>query len=256
MTMAYRRTLNAEQIRSYHEQGYAPLGSILSPDELSAIRSDELRLRSFTDLEAARARSRFNIFMNRSCHYSEPLRGLCTRGLHLQAVRQIIGPNVCFWHDQFVIKLPDDGTEDSVFPWHQDNAYTCFDPPTNLTVWTALDDVGHDNGCVWVIPASHRRGLLPHSQQEDRFAGYKFVEPQNEDAAVPLILKTGEAVVFSGSLLHRSTSNKTDRPRRALFMEYCDAGATYSPHDQPVTQSAYSWVVAGQAPWRAPCKEQ
>ena len=48
------------------------------------------------------------------------------------------------------------------FPWHQDDGYTPVAPSPYLTLWLALNDATEDNGCIWVLPGSHKCGLVEH----------------------------------------------------------------------------------------------
>jgi hypothetical protein len=75
---------------------------------------------------------------------------------------QLLGPNVCLTHQQFVTKLPDASEQRSDIPFHQDNGYGRLEPPLDLTVWVALVDTDERNGCLWIVPGSHRLGLLDH----------------------------------------------------------------------------------------------
>src|SRR5215210_2615116 len=63
-----------------------------------------------------------------------------------------------YW-EQAVAKPPQARTE---LPWHQDNGYTPLIPEEFVTCWLALDDADVENGCIWVIPGSHRNGTLAY----------------------------------------------------------------------------------------------
>ncbi len=75
-------------------------------------------------------------------------------------------------------------------------------------VWLALDDATVDNGCLWVIPGSHRRGVLYPARDwaDPRFDGTPEAHgfPHDADEAVPVELPAGAALIFDGYLLHRS----------------------------------------------------
>ena len=79
-----------------------------------------------------------------------------------------------------------------------------LEPPLDLTVWIALDDCTLDNGCLWVLPRSERRGLLPHRP----IGGLRGVAVDESGVALPM--RAGDAVLFGGLLLHRSLPNTTD----------------------------------------------
>ncbi|HEY8667864.1 MAG TPA: phytanoyl-CoA dioxygenase family protein, partial [Tepidisphaeraceae bacterium] len=100
--------------------------------------------------------------------------------------------------------------------------------------------VDERNGCVWVIPESHKRGLLPHKASGASW----YITVPADSAGIPVRMKAGEAVAFSGFMLHRSLANRTPRPRRAFFMEYSD-----SPDDSEKTMGLHPeplWMARGQ----------
>lgn len=239
--------LTPSQLTQFREEGYVILGRILDDAMLEDMRREELRFRQ-VKLAANPGLINQTIFASQVCHYSEPVRRLGLQGAHLPIVNQLVGPNVALWFTQFVTKNPDAASGKSEFPWHQDNGYVAVDPATNITVWVALDDVDERNGCVWVIPGSHRQGRLDHHKKsEDNW----HLAVKVEGEGIPAILKAGEAIAFTGLTLHRSKLNHTDKPRRAFFMEYCQADARYSrdlKDWQPVITSPDAWLVSGSVP--------
>ncbi len=228
--------LSSQQIEQYRSEGYVMLGRVLNDATLEQLRAEEGRFRGDPGKE-------LTIFRAQLANASAPIRRFITGGPHLEAVKQLVGPDLSLWWNQMVTKLPDAASNRSEFPWHQDAGYLELRPATSITLWFALDDVDERNGCVWVMPRSHKRGLLPHAKKnEDSW----HMTVQVEGDGIPAVLKAGEAVAFTGQTLHRSKYNHTDKPRRAFFVEYCDANATMAPDWKPVMESPNSWVVAGQ----------
>ncbi|MGH9231035.1 MAG: phytanoyl-CoA dioxygenase family protein [Acidimicrobiales bacterium] len=123
-----------------------------------------------------------------------------------------------YW-EQAVAKPPRARTE---LPWHQDNGYTPLDPEEYVTCWLALDDADLDNGCLWVIPRSHRAGTLEHHNGPGPF---RVGHDGPDRDGVPVPVARGSVLAFSSLLLHRSGPNTTDRPRRAWIIQYCGAAA-------------------------------
>ena len=238
--------LTDQQLTQYHEQGYISPGRIVDDATLERLRAEEARFRGTPGPEE------LTIFRSQLCHHSPVLRQFCLGGAHLDPIQQLIGPNVCLWFNQFVTKLPDSKSGRSEFPWHQDNGYVPIEPTTNLTIWIALDDVDEQNGCVWVVPGSHKGGLLPHRSPN---AGSWHLTVAVDGDGVPAKLKAGEAVIFTGLTLHRSKLNHTNKPRRAFFIEYTDATAHYTKsggEPQPVATAGHSWIARGQIGWPPP----
>lgn len=110
----------------------------------------------------------------------------------------------------------------TVLPWHQDGGDQWrLDRDPLVTIWTALDPATIANGCVQIIPGSHRLGLLStwgHTITPEQEAQYC-----PEDKTVYLELEAGESVLLHNWALHRSDVNKTDIPRRAFSVCYMDA---------------------------------
>ncbi|NJN50843.1 MAG: phytanoyl-CoA dioxygenase family protein [Gammaproteobacteria bacterium] len=127
-------------------------------------------------------------------------------------------------------------------PWHQDNGYGQLAPPSDLTVWIALDVCTIDNGCLWVLPGSHRSGLLEHAP-----AG-ALRATRVDEPGIPIAMAAGDALLFNGMLLHRSLPNTTQTTRVALYLRYCDPHVVMVDQaNKPVLDDGFSWMVAGEA---------
>jgi phytanoyl-CoA hydroxylase len=236
-------SLSPEQIARYREDGFVALGKILADDEIAVLRAEEERFRLPV---AYGGRANQTLFVNiQLCHRSAAIRRFCTAGGQIGAVVQLLGPNVCLTHQQFVTKLPDQNEQRSDIPFHQDNGYGQLDPPLDLTVWVALVDTDERNGCLWIVPGSHRAGLLDHGQAQ---LNPLLRETNVEASAVALPMRAGEAVAFGGFTLHRSGPNHSEAARPGLFVRYCDPHVRMvSEGNRPVLEDPHSWMVAGEA---------
>lgn len=116
----------------------------------------------------------------------------------------------------------------SPFPWHQDAPYWAFgcahlDELVSLQLY--LDDATERNGCLWMIPGSHRRGVLPTYQDRGVLGRlYTDVESHPGEAPVALEAPAGSLIYFDGYVVHGSRSNRSRKSRRALVITY-QAGA-------------------------------
>lgn len=244
-----RRELTAAELARYWEQGFLRLGRIFDDPQLEALRAAEARFRRFPQLSLGDGKTVLpdtsTIFRNQLANYSEPVREVYLRGGHIGWLRQIIGPTVCGFFNQFVTKLPDQNLQTAEFPWHQDNGYGNRATSTNVTIWCALDDVDERNGCVWIVPGSHQAGLLPHQASGTSW----HLTVHAPDDGVPAVLQAGEAVAFSGLTLHRSLANHTDQPRRAFFMQYGDYAESAQLNDNPRLVTTPLYLVCGALPY-------
>lgn len=216
----------------YAREGYVCVRQLLAPCDIAVLRREAVRFDGGRGLGVHA----------QLVHRSEFVRNFVTHGPQIAYAIALLGPNVCFTHQQFVIKNPDTRAERTDVPWHQDNGYGRLDPPLDLTVWIALDDCTADNGCLWVLPGSHHGGLRRH----DRQGALRAALVTESGVAVPMA--AGDALLFGSLLLHRSLPNATARSRIALYLRYCDpAVVMVDPGNRPVLEDGFSWMVAGEA---------
>ncbi|MCE9615022.1 MAG: phytanoyl-CoA dioxygenase family protein [Lentisphaerae bacterium] len=133
----------------------------------------------------------------------------------IQAVERLAGGPVRLFQDMALIKPPRGGREK---PWHQDKAY--FDYPLDtrvVGVWIALDEVTVANGCMHVMPGSHREGPQPHFTRRDWQICDTHIMGKS-CVAVPL--PPGGLLFFDGLLAHGTPPNTSHLRRRALQFHY------------------------------------
>ena len=114
---------------------------------------------------------------------------------------------IAAFRSMFMNKPAGKGTK---LPWHQDR-------------WNALDPATRENGCVRVIPDSHRFGVLNPSHGSGFLTDDMASEQCRDEDAVDLVLEPGEAVLLHNWLLHGSDKNRSPQSRRALSVCYMDA---------------------------------
>ena len=110
---------------------------------------------------------------------------------------------------------------------HQDNFYLKAEPGTCVAAWMALDKVDQANGCLEVIPGSHRWPILCTEKADTKVSFTDITVPlPDADAAVPVEMEAGDVLFFHGALVHGSAPNiTTDRFRRALIGHYIQGEA-------------------------------
>ncbi|WP_308635290.1 phytanoyl-CoA dioxygenase family protein [Paenibacillus silvisoli] len=146
-------------------------------------------------------------------------------------LKAIIGERVIFMSDKLVFKTV--GT-DFGSPWHQDYPY--WYGSHKFSVWIALDDATPENGCLQVVPGSHKFGSINHNREvtDDKgFANRLNPADIDETAVVALKAEAGDAIVFHDLLYHASYPNTSGQDRWALISTYKD-GNLLDPE--------YTWV--------------
>lgn len=112
--------------------------------------------------------------------------------------------------------------------WHQDEHFIPTRDRSLVGAWIALDDADVENGCLWVLPASHRPGRLypVAAHGTDEFDGAPEAQGFDDAAEIPVEVQAGDVVFFNGYLLHRSKKNRSaDRFRRAFVTHYMSAAS-------------------------------
>lgn len=104
------------------------------------------------------------------------------------------------------------------FHFHQDNSYTRHDPALgSINVWVALEDMTPANGCLQVVPRSHRAQLDARPSDDGDSHRQVDVDPL---ACLPIRMRAGDAVAFTRWTVHGSGPNQTDQPRVAYALQF------------------------------------
>jgi len=139
----------------------------------------------------------------------------------LDAVESLLGPDILVWTSSLFAKT---AASPDYVSWHQDMAYWGLDPPEIVTAWVALTDSKRDNGCMRVVPGTHKLDLVPHS---DTFAtnnmlsrGQEVAVEVDEAAAVDIELNPGEMSFHHAKIVHGSNANASSRTRIGFAIRY------------------------------------
>lgn len=199
-------SLTADEIDSFRTNGYLGPYALASPDEMTKIRAEVERV-----LETA-APDHDSLAHNRHldarCVYD-----LATRSAIIERMAALYGEDLLLWRTNFFVKNPGAGT----IPWHQDYFYWPLEPPVIISAWIAIDPSTKANGCLQLIPGSHR-APLPHVPAEDGMLFYQMADPKfvEHEKAIELEMQPGEFILFNERTLHHSEPNDTDTRRIGL----------------------------------------
>jgi hypothetical protein len=146
---------------------------------------------------------------------------LCWHPRILDVVEGLLGPDILLWNSSVLPKAPHSRSR---FTWHQDATYWGLEPPHVLSVWLALSDVTAENGCVRMIPGSHRRGQLAHENTFDPDVmlprGQQVKDFVGAESAVDVVLRPGEASFHDVFTVHGSGPNRSAAWRLGCNMTY------------------------------------
>jgi hypothetical protein len=164
-------------------------------------------------------------------------------------LRVLLGPEVTLHTiTKIRVKLPD---EVSIVPWHQDSHYYNGILPPGLrggtehmhivTVWVPLVEATLDNGCLWVLPGSHRWGFLERDWDENNRVRLA-AEVEQRGTPTPLPMRPGDVAFFTNMTVHASKENRSDRVRWSLDFRYHAAAGTLQPAT-PERRATDEWNV-------------
>lgn len=138
------------------------------------------------------------------------------------ALASVIPAPICIVDSVIFYKQPFVGSELSP---HQDASYLRTEPETLYAGWIALDDADDSNGCLRVVPGSHRAALheRPAVSSSGRVDRPPPLDPELASASRPLEVARGSVVIYHGRLYHGSGANRSPRPRRAFVAHYASA---------------------------------
>ena len=148
----------------------------------------------------------------------------------LEQVEPITGQHIVSIHNMLINKPPG---VDGRHPLHQDLLYFPFRPADRIVgCWTALEPTHRENGCLAVVPGSHRGALLRHENPEWDYLNVGYFGAVGVGAhpdRVHLALAPGDTVLFHPLLLHGSGRNRSRGYRRAISSHFADARCHYPP---------------------------
>jgi non-heme Fe2+,alpha-ketoglutarate-dependent halogenase len=139
----------------------------------------------------------------------------------LDAVEDLLGPDLLCWNTNFFIK---EAETPSFVSWHQDSTYWGLSAPDVCTAWVALTPSNLDNGAMAVIPKSHTSDQIPHRDTFDRHnlltRGQEVAVEVDEKEAMPLVLLPGEMSLHHVRLVHGSPPNPSPDRRIGFAIRY------------------------------------
>ena len=144
----------------------------------------------------------------------------------------ILGPDILGINNLFIWKAPKIGLG---FPWHQDKFYfrTRFNTETTVGTWTAIDPADQENGCLYVIPGSHKWDIFQHDDLEgSQQREFKLARGVHDEDGVAVEVPPGAVIWFHSHLLHKSMDNHSLRFRRCYVVHYLSAQAEWA-HSAP-----------------------
>ena len=205
--------LSTTQLDHYHTQGFVIPDFRLDKETLDTIKGHHERL--ITRLPE------FRDYCPSVLAYDLAFLNYARIPEILEMVEQVLGGHFALWNSSFFAKPAVKGR---ATPWHQDGEYWPIRPVATCTVWIAIDDANTENGCLKLIPGSHKKEqLLAHKTNPDPNLTLNqelLCSDFDESQAVDLILEAGQMSLHDVRIVHGSEENTSSNPRRGMTLRY------------------------------------
>ena len=231
MTTTKRRTLTKDQVSQFIRDGFVVVEDLLNADEISALasRADLIASGKADHVSAGTVQLEKpfregdtdvedRVMSTRKLAHIVPedeiLRAHATNSKIVDVIADLLdSDDITLYGDQLFMKPPHHG---SAKEWHQDSAsFKNIFPMDLVSAWAAIDNATIDNGCLWMVPGSHRWAIIPESSRptiEGQFG--------EEYPTIPVPLRSGSVSFHHSLTYHASGPNTTDTRRRGYATHY------------------------------------
>lgn len=204
-------TLSGQQLDQYEREGFVFPVKVFSTDEASFFRGALESL--INDLGPLKRLDNLHLFFDWA-------RRLITHDALLNAIEDVLGGDILVFGTLVFYKPPRDS---GYVSWHQDSVYSGLHLTPSTSAWIALTPSHPANGCMRVIPGSHRAGPLDHINVRDGanlLRRGEQVLTVEESRAVDVVLQPGEMSLHQSAIIHGSNPNTSDEPRVGFIVRF------------------------------------
>jgi phytanoyl-CoA dioxygenase PhyH len=223
------KALSQEQVDSYRYNGFLFPVPALTPDEVATCLAGLQRLEQELGSPVAEADVKWR---SHAYAHSPWFNTLIRHKRILDAIEDVIGPNILVWTSTFFIKEPHSPT---FAAWHQDGTYFGLEPKEQVCAWVALTDASEQAGCMEQLssrgaPRQYNHAALGLANSINR-AGQTIMEAFDQSNPVAMALRAGEFSLHHELAVHRSAPNHASHRRVGIGLNYIP---THVRVDSPV----------------------
>lgn len=206
--------LTRQQLDQYHRDGIVFPVQVFSADEVALFRGALESIANNCGQDSLKRLDRLHLFFKWAHR-------LVTQQALLNAVGDILGDDILIYGTLVFYKPPHDSSYAS---WHQDSVYSGLHLTPSTSAWIALTASHQANGCMRVIPGSHKLGSLNHVNVCDpnllNRRGERVNMTVDESRAVDVLLQPGEMSLHQSTIVHGSNPNQSDEPRIGFIVRF------------------------------------
>ena len=212
------KALTPEQVASFHYNGFLYPIPALSPEEIATYLAGVERLETELGSPVADADIKWR---SHAYAHSPWFNDLIRHPRILDAVEDVIGPDILVWTSTFFIK---EAQSKTFAAWHQDGAFFGLEPNEQVCAWVALTDASREAGCMEMLSGKGAPRMLHHEAKGIRNsinrAGQTIVEPFDKRSPTAMALKAGEFSLHHELAVHRSAPNHAAHRRVGIGLNY------------------------------------
>jgi hypothetical protein len=227
------KALTREQVDSFHYNGFLFPIPALTPLEVATCLAGLRRLEAELGSPVAEADIKWR---SHAYTHSPWFNDLIRHRRILDAIEDVIGPDIVVWTSTFFIKEPHSPT---FAAWHQDGTYFGLEPKEQVCAWVALTDASEEAGCMESLSSRGAPRQMHHAPlglaNSINRAGQTIVEPLDDAKPVAMALRAGEFSLHHELAVHRSAPNNASHRRIGIGLNYIP---THVRVDSPVRLKA------------------
>jgi non-haem Fe2+, alpha-ketoglutarate-dependent halogenase len=232
--------LTQKQLAEYEELGFIHSIPILSEAEVASYRAEVEKTCQAIGGNVARLDA-VHLFFRWAWDLS-------THPRLLNCLEQLLGPDIVLKSTRLFYKY---GKSNAYVGWHQDGVTERLEDKNSPAIWLGLTAATVENGCLRVVPGSHRQGFLPHDarpiqdtlagddnlgrnqvrsrERVDELSGRITMVPPDVSSPVDLVMRPGEMSIHQPLILHGSNANLSSGPRIGLSASYSTPDLCHLP---------------------------
>jgi non-heme Fe2+,alpha-ketoglutarate-dependent halogenase len=212
------KALTQSQVESFRHNGFVFPIAALTPDQVATCLAGLHRLESDLGSPVADADVKWR---SHAYAHSPWFNDLVRHPRILDAIEDVIGPNILVWTSTFFIKEPRSPT---FAAWHQDGTYFGLEPQQQVCAWVALTDASREAGCMEQLsshgaPRQYHHAALGLANSINR-AGQTIMEDFDQSHPVAMALPAGSFSLHHELAVHRSAPNNASHRRIGIGLNY------------------------------------
>jgi chlorinating enzyme len=213
--------LSEQQLGQYDRDGFLFPIDVFSVDEVALFRNAFESLADNCRESSLKRFDRLHLFFDWAHR-------LVSHGALLDVVEDVLGGDILVFGTLVFYKPPQDSSYAS---WHQDSVYSGLHLTPSTSAWIALTPSHQANGCMRVIPGSHKLGSLDHDTIRDdpnllNKRGERIKMVVDESQAVDVVLRPGQLSLHQSTIIHGSNPNRSDEPRIGFIVRFVTSRIT------------------------------